>query len=61
MDNNKRWNRLMKINKKSCAAINSSKTNGNNAIEINFTIEELYEIASLSGNEATILRRKCLS
>ena len=61
VDNNKRWNRLMEINKKSCAAINSSKASGNNTIEISLTLEELYEIASLSGNEATILKRKCLS
>ena len=61
MDNNKRWNRLMKINKKSCKAINSLKASGNNTIEINLTLKELYEIASLSGNEATILKRKYLS
>ena len=61
MDNNKRWNRLMKINKKSCTAINSLKVSENNTIEINLTLEELYEIASLSGNEATILKRNCLT
>ncbi len=61
MDNNKRWNRLMEINRKSCAAINSLKASKNNTVEINLTLEELYEIASLSGNEATILKRKCLS
>ena len=58
MDNNKRWNRLMEINKKSRTAINSLKIRGNNTIEINLTLEELYEIALLSGNEATVIKRK---
>ena len=61
MNDNRRWNRLMEINRKSCAAINDSKASGNNTVKINFSREELYEIASLSGDEATILRRKCLS
>ena len=61
MGNNKRWNRLVKINKKSCTAISSLKASGSNTIGVNLTLEELYEIASLSENEATILKRKFLT
>ena len=61
MDTNNRWNRLMNINKKSCEAINNLKASGSNTIEVTLTLRELYEIASLSGNEATIFKRKCLS
>ena len=54
---NKRWNRLMQINRKACEAINSLKTSESNEAPIVLTKEELYEIASLSGDTATILKR----
>ena len=54
---NKRWDRLMQINRKACEAINSLKTSASNEAQILLTKEELYEITSLSGDTATILKR----
>ena len=53
----KRWNILMKINKKVCNKINNLKKTNNTIAMVNLTLDELYEIANLSGNEATIIKR----
>lgn len=59
----KRWRRLKDINSKACNAINELRAcqkRPTDKLLVPFTMEELYEIASLSGGEATILKREDL-
>lgn len=57
MDKEKEWQLLMNINNKAVEAIKKAKTENKDSIEVSFTLTELYEIAQLSGNEATIVKR----
>lgn len=50
MNKNDEWNLGMSINKKACDLINGK--------DVNFTEKELYQIANVFGNMATILKRK---
>lgn len=51
MTDNKKWDLYMSINRKACDAIKNKK-------EVEFTVTELYEIANMFGNQATILKRR---
>ena len=59
----KQWDRLISINQKACSAINNIKRLGsaNESDFVELSLEELYEIASLTGNHATILMRQIKS
>lgn len=48
-----KWDSYMSINQKACDAIKENRTE-----QTGFTKTELYLIAELFGEEATILRRK---
>ena len=48
-----KWNAYMSINQKACAAIKENKIE-----ETGFTKTELYLIAEMFGNAATVVRRK---
>lgn len=50
MNKNDEWNLDMSINKKACDLINGN--------DVKFTEKELYQIANVFGNMATILKRK---
>lgn len=57
MGKEKEWQMLMNINNRAVEAIKKAKTENKDSIEVLFTLVELYEIAQLSGNEATIVKR----